>query len=308
MRAVPSRLRPAHGPCPRRPSGRRQQGPRPSGLEPAGPCGTPSGISFGERRKRRSRFGDGKPLRRRAVRCRKLGCPAVPGFRREGAGRASANTFPARTASLPRVGEPADPGQRGLRKETAPGFQGEGRRPRGQRPQPGEAAAQAAMTPETSQRREACLALPLVRTGSFGTPPAPRKAPERSSARLASRRNAGAFSRRGGRRLVRPGPAGSLPSGRSAFSQRLIGHARPGIRARKLMKSPSAAANRVELDPALEASGPCSLFRGTSQRGVTFSAPGASLITAADSPIQPNFVAPHVVRTRCRCQRGSSTV
>ena len=50
---------------------------RPSGLEPAGPCGTPSGISCGERRKRRSRFGDGKPLRRRAVRCRKPGCPAV---------------------------------------------------------------------------------------------------------------------------------------------------------------------------------------------------------------------------------------
>lgn len=242
MRAVPRRLRPPHGPCPRRSPGRRQQGPRPSGLEPAGPCGTPSGRPWRERRKRRWLCGDGRPLRRRAVRRRKPGCPAIPGFRREGAGRSSANTFPARTASLPRVGEPADPGQRGLRKKTAPGFRGQGRRLRGQRLQPGEAAAQAAMTPETSQRREASLALPPVRTGSLGTPPAPRKAPERSSARLASRGNAGAFSRKGGRRMERPGPAGSLPSGRSAFSQRLIGHARPGIRARKLIESPSAAA------------------------------------------------------------------
>jgi hypothetical protein len=64
-------------------------------------------------------------------------CPADPGFRREGAGRTSALTFPARTASLPRVGEPDDPGPRGFREETARRSQGRGRRLQGCWPWPG---------------------------------------------------------------------------------------------------------------------------------------------------------------------------
>src|SRR3546814_13795139 len=48
--------------------------------------------------------------------------------------------------------------------------------------------------------------------------------------------------RRGRSKDVRPDPAGSLPSGRSAISLRCIGHARPGIRARKLIENSPAAA------------------------------------------------------------------
>ena len=63
--------------------------------------------------------GGGQPLRGLPVRHREPGCPADPGFRREGAGRTSAYTFPAKAASLPRVGELADPGPRRFRKDTA---------------------------------------------------------------------------------------------------------------------------------------------------------------------------------------------
>lgn len=121
--------------------------------------------------------GDGGPLRRDAVRHRKPGCPANPGSRREGAGRSSTPTFPARTASLPRVGEPADPGPRGFRKEAA---RRSHHRPR---PAPARAAVRAREAAregsflETLKRREASFALPLVRTGSFRSPLAPRERP-----------------------------------------------------------------------------------------------------------------------------------
>lgn len=92
-----------------------------SGLRAGGRPGSrevPSGA-FGERAARQPTSGDGEPFRGPSVRRRRPGCPADPGFRREGAGRASTLTFPARTASLPRVGRPADPGPRGPLAGTA---------------------------------------------------------------------------------------------------------------------------------------------------------------------------------------------
>ena len=77
---------------PRRPSGRRQQGAAAFGPG-IGPVSSGSFGSFQGSGGTPPGFGDGRPLRRRPVRRRKPGCPAVPGFRREGVGRASAPPF-----------------------------------------------------------------------------------------------------------------------------------------------------------------------------------------------------------------------
>src|SRR3546814_11981792 len=58
--------------------------------------------------------------------------------------------------------------------------------------------------------------------------------------------------------------------------------------------------DHVELDPAIDASG-SALSSGARRRcGATFSAPGASLITAADSLIQPDFLVALPFLTTCR--------
>lgn len=113
-----------------------------SGLRAGDRFGSPD--PFGERADRKTRqaeFGDGTSLRRPTVRFRKLGCPADPGFRREGAGRSFDPGLSGKVASLPRVGKLADPGQRGCRKATAPRFTGRGRHPQGRRSRPGKLPA-----------------------------------------------------------------------------------------------------------------------------------------------------------------------
>lgn len=185
--------------------------------------------------------GDGEPLRRCAVRHRKPGCPANSGSWREGAGRSSTLTFPARAASLPRVGGPADPGPRGFREEVARRFH--------YRPRPAPARA-AVMAREAA--REGSLSGDLEKTGGklraaarpdgiLRDPARAPGAPRRPSARLALLQGyrGGVPERRS--EAARPSPASSLPSGRSVFSLRRIGHARPGIRARKLIKNTPAA-------------------------------------------------------------------
>jgi hypothetical protein len=123
------------------------------------------------------RPGTEKPFRGPSVRRRKPGCPAYPGFRREGAGRASTLTFSARTASPPRVGRPTDPGPRGSLVELREGFTGQGRYPQGRRPGPGGSPQGAAL--EAWKRQPVRPAPPTVRTGSLGTLPAPRDGPGR---------------------------------------------------------------------------------------------------------------------------------
>lgn len=87
---------------------------------------------------------------------------------------------------------------------------------------------------------------------------------------------------------VGPARVSSLPSGRSAFSLRCIGHARPGIRARMLIKTSPAAAITPSWIQLLRRRVVPSL-PGYAATGVSPAAPGASLITAADSPLQPKF-------------------
>src|SRR5690606_32559167 len=105
---------------------------------------------------------------------RRPGCPADPGFRREGAGPLRPSPF--RQGRLPflRVGEPVDPGPRGFRKGAARRSQGPATCPQGLLVSlPGRRVSD--VLGETWEA-EGELRLPFVaRTGSFGTPPVPRK-------------------------------------------------------------------------------------------------------------------------------------
>lgn len=179
--------------------------------------------------------------------------PCSPGVRRGGAGRSSAHTFSARTAFLPLRGSRPIRDRAAFAQKTAPGSRGQG----GARE--GSACGQA--KPPRKRCRRQDLAKTAGRLRAAGRPDGilrdPARAPEGVRATFCEAclaRDVGAFSRNGGRRRQRPDPAGSLPSGSSAFSQRFIGHARPGIRA-KAGRESVCRRDRVELDPALEASG-----------------------------------------------------
>jgi hypothetical protein len=272
-------------------------GRRPSGRRPDG-CGGPCGDRSRPERPRQSRSGDGEFLRKRSVRHRKPGCPADLGFRTEGAGRSSTSRFSTVAAPPPRVGAAVDPGPCGLLAEAAQGLAGRRRRPARGSPAARKTAAPAAVVRRPDDRRCACRPPPVRRGFPRESPPRPEPVFLASREVPPSRRtpgpSVGSTREEGGR----PDRVSSLPSGRSATSLRFIGHARPGIRARMLIRNLPAAAITSSWNQLLRRR-EYPLFRGTSQRGASPAAPGASLITAATPAVQPNLVVTVPPRTRC---------
>lgn len=195
--------------------------------------------------------------------------------------------FSAGTASLPRVGKPAKPGPRGFRQEAA------------RRSQPAEAGARKGAghgsgsrpargaLPGDLERRKAAARCPSLGRDPSGPRPRPGDRSCASHARLALCEDAGPGAGKSAEeRRARPGefaPLGEVSVLAALYRSRQARYPRA-----KADQERTRRCNRVELDPALEAPGLCPLFRGTPQ-GDHLAAPGASLITAADSPIQPKF-------------------
>ncbi len=201
------------------------------------------GGSFGDRSRPvgtdQSRSGDGGLLRKLSVRRRKPGCPADPGFRMGGAGRPSTLHFPAMATSLPRVGE-RPVRDRAASQEAARKVSTAKEGARKGTNQARKAAAPAAVFRRPDDGR-GLRATARAEKDPSGSQPRPGNgfAPHRGSA---SSGVLGSDVGKRKRRKRRPAWVGSLPSGRSAISLRIIGHARPGIRARMLIKSSPAAA------------------------------------------------------------------
>ncbi len=218
-----------------RSSGRKLRGQRPSGRRPTG-CGAPFGESGRPGGTRQSRSGGGGLLRELSVRHRKPGCPADPGFRMGGAGRSSILHFPAMATPLPRVGERPVRDRAAASGQLHRGLAGQGSFPRGQLRRPGRQPRQRRLSVRLWDRRCA-LRHRLCGRRPLGVPARAPERPLRPAARLRLCRGmrgseAGEWIRESDRSCR----VSSLPSGRSAISLRFIGHARPGIRARRLMK------------------------------------------------------------------------
>lgn len=144
-------------------------------------------------------------------------------------------TFRRWPSSLPRVGGLATPGHAASSRGSALRSPGQGGRPSGCRRRPGKRPAQAAALPETHRQVAGLVPLPARRETLRGFRPWPGRM-QRFRSGSAEAGTGGSDAGRTSDENERPARVSSLPSGRSAISLRFIGHARPGIRARKLIK------------------------------------------------------------------------
>lgn len=167
----------------------------------------------------------------------------VPAFGREGVGRSSAPPFRQGRLPFPVSGSRPNRDRASSARKLREGLTGRRRCPRGRRRRPAEAARERRLGRDL-EKTEGQLRAALRPDGIPRDPArAPGTALRPSSEACLARRRRGRMSESRPQN-ERPDPVSSLPSGRSAFSLRRIGHARPGIRARKLVKSPSPPRSR----------------------------------------------------------------